>query len=98
MNRVRAILAIARITVIEQIRNRLYLVILFFGGLVLVATALLGALAPGHRARVVFDLGLVTLEIFGLATAVFGAVSLVLQETESKTISPPMFGRPRQLP
>jgi Cu-processing system permease protein len=86
MNRLRSILAIARTTVIEQIRNRLYLVILFFGGLVLAATALLGALAPGHRTRVVFDLGLVTLEIFGLATAVFGAVSLVLQETESKTI------------
>lgn len=86
MNRLRSIIAIARTTVIEQIRNRLYLVILFFGGLVLVATALLGALAPGHRTRVIFDLGLVTLELFGLATAIFGAVSLVLQETESKTI------------
>jgi Cu-processing system permease protein len=86
VNRLRSILAIARTTVIEQIRNRLYLVILFFGGLVIVATLLLGALAPSHRTRVVFDLGLVTLEIFGLATAIFGAVSLVLQETESKTI------------
>ncbi len=86
MSRLRSILAIARTTVIEQIRNRLYLVILFFGGLVLVAAALLGALAPGHRTRVIFDLGLVTLELFGLATAIFGAVSLVLQETESKTI------------
>ena len=86
MARVRSILAIARTTVIEQIRNRLYLVILFFGGLVVVSSVLLGALAPGQRARVIFDLGLVTLEIFGLVTAVFGAVSLVLQETESKTI------------
>ena len=85
-HRLRSIFAIARTTVIEQIRNRLYLVILFFGGLVLVASALLGALAPGHRTRVIFDLGLVTLELFGLATAIFGAVSLVLQETESKTI------------
>lgn len=82
----RSVVAIARTTVIEQIRNRLYLVILFFGGAILLASLLLGALAPGHRVRVIFDLGLVTLEIFGLATAVFGAVSLVLQETESKTI------------
>jgi len=79
-------LAIARTTVIEQIRNRLYLVILFFGGGILLASLLLGALAPGHKVRVIFDLGLVTLEIFGLVTAVFGAVSLVLDETESKTI------------
>jgi Cu-processing system permease protein len=86
MMRLRSIVAIARTTVIEQIRNRLYLVILFFGGAILVSSILLGALAPGHRVRVIFDLGLVTLEIFGLATAVFGAVSLVLQETESKTI------------
>ncbi len=86
MSQVRAILAIARTTVIEQIRNRLYLVILFFGGAILAASLFLGALAPGHRVRVIFDLGLVTLELFGLATAIFGAVSLVLQETESKTI------------
>ena len=82
----RSVLAIARTTVIEQIRNRLYLVILFFGGAILLASLLLGALAPGHRVRVIFDLGLLAIELFGLATAVFGAVSLVLQETESKTI------------
>lgn len=86
MNQIRSILAIARTTVIEQIRNRLYLVILFFGGAIVAASVFLGALAPGHRVRVIFDLGLVTLELFGLATAVFGAVGLVLQETESKTI------------
>ena len=84
--RLRSIGAIAKTTIIEQIRNRLYLVIWFFGGALLVASMLLGALAPGQKVRVIFDLGLVTLELFGLTTAVFGAVSLVLQETESKTI------------
>jgi len=82
----RSILAIARYTIIEQIRNRLYLIILFFGGAVLIASLLVGALAPGHKVRVIFDLGLLALELFGLTTAVFGAVSLVLQEIESKTI------------
>jgi Cu-processing system permease protein len=85
-HRLRSILGIARIAIIEQIRNRLYLVIFFFGALVVLASALMGALAPGHRTRVIMDLGLVTLELFGLVTAVFGAVSLVLQETDSKTI------------
>jgi len=82
----KSILAIAKYTVIEQIRNRLYLIILFFGFGILGSSLLLGALAPGYRVRVIFDLGLFTLEIFGLATAIFGAVSLVLQEVESKTI------------
>ena len=81
-----SIWAIARYTIIEQIRNRLYLIVLFFGALVLSSSILLGALAPGHKMRVIFDLGLVALEIFGLVTAVFGSVSLILQEMESKTI------------
>lgn len=81
-----AVLSIARYTFIEQIRNRLYLIILFFGGVILSASLLLAELAPGHRVRVVFDLGLLAIELFGLVTAVFGAVSLVLQEIESKTI------------
>ncbi len=79
-------LAIAKCTILAQIRNRLYLMILFFGGVILAASLLLGALAPGHKVRVIFDLGLVAIELFGLATAIFGAVSLVLQEIESKTI------------
>lgn len=82
----RAILSIARVTVIEQIRNRLYLIILFFGAIILLSSMLVGALAPSHKVRVIFDLGLISLELFGLATAVFGAVTLVLQEIESKTI------------
>lgn len=82
----KSIFSIAKVTLIEQIRNRLYLIILFFGAAILGVSVLLGALAPGHRTRVIFDLGLLTLELFGLTTAVFGAVNLVLQEIESKTI------------
>jgi ABC-type transport system involved in multi-copper enzyme maturation permease subunit len=81
-----SIFAIAKYTIVEQIRNRLYLIILFFGAAILIASLLLGSLAPGHKVRVIFDLGLVAIELFGLATAVFGAVSLILQEIESKTI------------
>jgi ABC-type transport system involved in multi-copper enzyme maturation permease subunit len=82
----KSIWAIAKYTVLEQIRNRLYLVILFFGGVILTASLLLGALAPDHKVRVILDLGLIAIELFSLAAAVFGAVTLVLQEMESKTI------------
>ena len=70
----------------EQVRSRLYLVILFFGVFVLFASLLLGALAPGYKTRVVFDLGLFTLELFGLLAALFGAVNIISQDMETKTL------------
>ncbi|MFN0117825.1 MAG: ABC transporter permease [Elusimicrobiota bacterium] len=86
MHNLHSIWAIAKITLIEQIRNRLYLIIVFFGGIILLSSLLLGQLAPGHTPRVIFDLGLVSIELFALAAAVFGAVTLITQEMESKTI------------
>jgi ABC-type transport system involved in multi-copper enzyme maturation permease subunit len=83
---VRSLLAIARYTFLQQFRNRLYLVVLLFGLLMVGASLLFGALAGDQEVRVILDLGLVTAEIFGLATAVFGAVTLVVEEMESKTI------------
>lgn len=82
----RSLLAIASYTFLQQFRNRLYLVVVLFGVLMMGATLLFGALAGDQEVRVILDLGLVTAELFGLATAVFGAVTLVLEEMESKTI------------
>jgi ABC-type transport system involved in multi-copper enzyme maturation permease subunit len=82
----RSLLAIARYTFLQQFRNRLYLVVVLFGLLMMGATLLFGALAGDQEIRVILDLGLVTAELFGLATAIFGAVTLVLEEMESKTI------------
>jgi ABC-type transport system involved in multi-copper enzyme maturation permease subunit len=79
-------LAIARYTFLQQFRNRLYLVVVLFGLLMVAASLLFGALAGDQEVRVILDLGLVTAEIFALATAVFGAVTLVVEEMESKTI------------
>ena len=82
----RAILAIARYTFLQQFRNRLYLVVVLFGLFMVAASLLFGALAGDQEVRVILDLGLVTAELFGLATAMFGAVTLVVEEMESKTI------------
>lgn len=82
----RTLFAIARYTFLQQFRNRLYLVVILFGLLMVAASVLFGALAGDQEVRVILDLGLVTAEIFGLATAVFGAVTLVVEEMESKTI------------
>ncbi len=81
-----AIFSIARTTLIQQLRNRLYLVIVLFGLLMIAASLLLGAVAADQEIRVILDLGLATSEVFGLALAIFGAVTLVIEEMESKTI------------
>ncbi len=82
----RSIFAIARYSFLQQFRNRLYLVVVLFGLFMITASLLFGALAGDQEVRVILDLGLVTAELFGLATAVFGAVTLVIEEMESKTI------------
>jgi ABC-type transport system involved in multi-copper enzyme maturation permease subunit len=82
----KSILSIARYTFLQQFRNRLYLVVVLFGLLMMGASLLFGALAGDQEVRVILDLGLATAELFGLATALFGAVTLVLEEMESKTI------------
>ncbi len=82
----RALLTLARITFLQQFRNRLYWVIVLFGLLLVGASLLFGALAADQEIRVITDLGLAAAELFALAVALFGAVSLVLEEIESKTI------------
>ncbi len=77
---------IARYTFLQQIRNRLYLVVALFACLLLGASVLLGALAADQELRVILDLGLATSEMFGLVAALLGAVTLVLEEMETKTI------------
>ena len=60
----RSLLAIARYTFLQQFRNRLYLVVVLFGLLMMGATLLFGALAGDQEIRVILDLGFVTAELF----------------------------------
>jgi len=82
----KSLLSIARYTFVQQFRNRLYLVVLFFGALLMGVSLLFGALAAEQEVRVIFDLGLLLTELFGIVAVLFGAVTLVLEEMESKTI------------
>ena len=81
-----SVLSIARIAFIQQLRNRLYLVVLLFGAMILAASLFLGVLAADQEGRVILDLGLAATEVFGLLAALFGSVTLVLEEMESRTI------------
>ncbi len=82
----RKIFGIARYTFIEILRNRVWYVLVLFSGILILSTLLLGTLGGEQRVRMITDLGLASIEIIALLSTVFAAVTLVLEEMESRTL------------
>lgn len=80
------IFSIARYTFISNFRNRIFLVLILFGMLLIASSTLLGLLSQEQEIRMLLDLGLVSIEKLSLVTAVFLMVTLLLEEMESKTV------------
>jgi ABC-type transport system involved in multi-copper enzyme maturation permease subunit len=80
------ILAIAQNTFRENLRDRvLYNLVLF--ALVMIFSAIaLGQLALGQEKKVIVDLGLSSISIFGVLIAIFIGISLVYKEIEKRTV------------
>ena len=78
--------AIAVNTVREAVRSRVLYVLLFFA-LVLIGTGvLLSSLSYVERERILQDVGLASIRLFGAAIAVFVGVGLIHKEVERRTI------------
>jgi ABC-type transport system involved in multi-copper enzyme maturation permease subunit len=79
-------IAIARNAFREAVRDRvLYNLILF--ALVLIASAVfLGELSAGQEAKIIVDLGLSAMLLFGAFIAIFVGVGLVYKEIERRTL------------
>jgi len=82
----RKIAGIIRYTFVEIFRNKVYYVLLLFAGILILSTLLLGSLGGEQRNRMITDLGLAGIESLSLIIAVFAAVTLVLEEMESRTL------------
>lgn len=82
----RKILGIARYTFIEILRNRVWYVLILFSGILILSAILLGTLAGELRVRMITDMGLASIETIALFSTVFAAVTLVLEEMESRTL------------
>lgn len=80
------IFSIARNTFREAVRDRvLYNLVLF--ALVLIASAIfLGELSGGQETKIIIDLGLSAILLFGLFIAIFVGVGLVYKEIERRTL------------
>jgi ABC-type transport system involved in multi-copper enzyme maturation permease subunit len=81
-----AILAIALNTFREAVRDRVLYLILAFALILIGASRLLSLMTVGSEEKIIKDLGLSAISIFGLLTSVFVGVSLVFKEIERRTV------------
>jgi len=83
---VHRIVAIASNTVREAIRHKILYVLLAFGLVLICSGTLLSTLSYVERDRILQDIGLASLRLFGAAIAVFVGVGLVHREVDRRTI------------
>ena len=82
----RRILSIAANTFRETIRNKILYAILAFALFVIGMTFFLADLSVGDFTRIIVDVGLAAIHVFGVIMAVFLGITLVSNEVDRKTI------------
>jgi ABC-type transport system involved in multi-copper enzyme maturation permease subunit len=82
----RRILSVAANTFRETIRNKILYAILAFALFVIGLTFFLADLSVGDLARIIIDIGLASIHVFGVIMAVFLGISLISQEVDRKTV------------
>jgi len=80
------VLAIALNTFREAIRDRILYLLLVFAVLLIGSSRALSLLTVGSEEKIVKDIGLAAISLFGVATAIFVGVGLVFKEIEKRTI------------
>jgi ABC-type transport system involved in multi-copper enzyme maturation permease subunit len=83
---VRRIVAIARNTFREAIRNKILYSLLFFAVLLIVSALAMGKLTLHEEVRVTRDVGLFGIDLFGVIIAVFVGTNLLYKELDLKTV------------
>ena len=80
------VLAIARNTFRENIRDKVLYNLVLFALLMIVSSLALGQLTLGHTDKVIVDLGLSSISMIGTLIAIFIGISLVSKELERRTV------------
>lgn len=78
--------AIARNTFKETVRNRIMMNILFFGIGLILLSLVVGDWSMYQQVKVIKDIGLASMSVFGLLIAIFIGIRLMVQELEQRTI------------
>ena len=83
---IRRIIAIARNTFRESVRNKILYTLLFFAVGMIAFAVLIASLALGDFTKIVRSMGLTSINLIGVAIAIFVGTRLVVQEIEQRTI------------
>jgi len=79
-------ISIAKVTFKEGIRERIFLGVLIFSGLLFLSSGLLADLSIGNILKVTQDIGLSGLSLLGLFIALFLSTHLIAKDLDKKTI------------
>jgi len=80
------IVAVARNTFRENIRDRILYNLILFALVMIVSSVAIGHLSLGYERKVIVDLGLSAISIFGTLISIFIGISLVYKELERRTV------------
>ena len=80
------VLAIARNTFRENIRDKILYNLILFALLMILSSFVLGQLTLGYEDKVIIDLGLTSISVFGTLIAIFIGIGLVYKELERRTV------------
>lgn len=86
MSKISKIISIAKNTFRETVRDRILYNLVFFVLLITAAAIFLGELTAGNEGRVIVNLGLSVVLLFGAFIAIFVGVGLVSKEIEKRTV------------
>jgi ABC-type transport system involved in multi-copper enzyme maturation permease subunit len=80
------VLAIAHNTFRENIRDKILYNLILFALLMILSAFVLGQLTLGYDEKVIVDLGLTSISVFGTLIAIFIGIGLVYKELERRTV------------
>ena len=78
--------AIATNTYREAIRDKILYLLLVFGALSIASSKLLGFISIGDDLKIIVDISLASISLFGALIAIFVGTSLVYKEVDKRTI------------
>jgi ABC-type transport system involved in multi-copper enzyme maturation permease subunit len=86
-------LVITRFTVLSYIKERVLLVVLIFAFMLMIASYVLAPLAVGAQTKIIIDIGLASISIFGVLLVILLGASSFSREKE-KGILPNLLAKP----
>ncbi len=86
MSSAKKVWAIVLNTFREAVRDRILYAIVFFAIAILLLSTIMDIITIGQRAKIIIDMGLASISIFGALIAIFVGIGLVYKEIDKRTI------------